>query len=183
MRQSRKTLFDSRLRRSHYQIPPASELRTNNTLVLSFSSFENPVQPSWTRPPHQLNKRRSPFAHPHCQLWRNVHTTRGWSRACQSTRVGDSAMRGVVRPQPKQHCPPDSGPAASCCHFFYLAPPRSCSPPGSFVERRVVLVHVSRSEPKLIKRGRSVARGQASSSSSCPSPLRKRALFLDQNIK
>ena len=153
MRQSCKTSFDSHLKKSHYQIPSTLKLRTNNNLVLLFSSFENPVQSSWTHSP-QLNERRSPFAHPDCQLWRNAHTTRGWLHACQSTRVGDSAMRRVVRP--KQHCPPDSGSSASCCHFFYLAPPRSCSPPGSFVEHRVVLVHVSRSEPKLIKRGRSL---------------------------
>lgn len=44
-------------------------------------------------------------------------------------------MRGVAHPRPKQHCPPDSGLAASCCHFF-LFRLSSCSPPGSFVERR-----------------------------------------------
>jgi len=76
MRQSCKTSFDSRLKKSHYQIPSTLKLRTNNNLVLLFSSFENPVQSSWTHSP-QLNERRSPFAHPDCQLWRNAHTTRG----------------------------------------------------------------------------------------------------------
>lgn len=47
-------------------------------------------------------------------------------------------MRGVLRPRPRQHCPPDSGFAASCCHFFfYSLPPRArARPRGSFVERR-----------------------------------------------
>lgn len=48
-------------------------------------------------------------------------------------------MRGVVHPRSKQHCPPDSGLAASCCHFYFFY---ICSllararPRVPFVERR-----------------------------------------------
>lgn len=88
---------------------------------------------------------------------------------------------GWLTPRSKQHCPPDSGLAASCCHFFFIWPLLARACPWVSLSGPV-LVHASRSEPKLIKRGRSVARGQAPSSSRPPS-LCRRALFLDQNIK
>lgn len=51
----------------------------------------------------------------------------------------------------------DSSFAASCWHFFVSPRPRSPPAPLS----NAILACASRSEPKLIKRGRSAARGQA----------------------
>jgi len=82
------------------------------------------------------------------------------TRVERPPRIGNDDVRGVPHPRSRRHCPPILVSPCQLLPFFFVSP-RSCSPPRTLLSN-AIHIHASRSEPKLIKRGRSAARGQAS---------------------